>query len=644
MITRHDFVFRSAPAAAVALLLARTALAAPEKAQPADLLKKLNPAHPRLLWTKSAQAETLNAHGKNPTWQRLQKITLALADAILAEPPARYEIPDGRRLLGQSRAALRRILFCAYAWRTTGAAKYRERALVEMRTVCAFKDWNPSHFLDVAEMSLAVAVGYDWLYETLTTEERTFFSTSLNKLALQPGLRAYKNKSFWVGCDHNWNQVCNAGLVAAAFAIAEDEPALSADIFSRALASLPRAMRQYNPDGGYQEGPGYWEYGTTFNVVFIELLRSALGTDAGLLSDEYPGFKKTAAYFRQMRGTSGQYFNYADSGTHVAPSPAFAYLAQHSPFATSELLADSRDELEKYLNTLQKKLRPTDRFFPMFSIWFASGNSPASVSSAPLPTRFRGPAEVAVLRAPQSPANAFAGLKTGRNGVNHGHLDLGSFVYDAYGIRWASDLGGDNYNLPGYWGTNGPRWKIFRLNNRSHNTLTPGNALQKANALASIRVQSGAESQFAIAALSDVYPAALSTWNRGLRLDPETGILLVQDEVVTKAPGTMLEWKLFTHAGVGLARSGHYAALEHDGKAVCLRIVSPENFVFKIKSADPDLKGQSMNAGITQLVAEGLFAETSGTLAVQLIPVADSPLHFEDPKYNVHLTPLAKWK
>jgi hypothetical protein len=410
-------------------------------------------------------------------------------------------------------------------------------------------------------------------------------------------------------------------------------------------------MHQYNPDGGYQEGPGYWEYGTTFNVVFIELLRSALGADAGLLSDEYSGFKTTAAYFRQMRGTSGEYFNYADSGTHVSPSPAFSYLAQHSPYETGELLKDSRDELEKYLNALQKKLRPTDRFFPMFSVWFGNKKLPAPDAQAPLPSRFRGPAEVAVLRAPKSPANAFAGLKTGRNGVNHGHLDLGSFVYDAHGIRWASDLGGDNYNLPGYWGTNGPRWKIFRLNNRSHNTLTPGNALQKFNALASVGVLPGSGARFAIAELSDVYPGIFQTWNRGLRLNPDTGTLLVQDEVVLNKPGTVLEWKLFTHAKVTVPESAHgrFAILKHSGKAVLLRIVSPENFVFKIKPSDPNLEGQSTNAGITQLVAEGVFAGASGTLAVELIPLSEPPVSFEEPKLKVHLVPpvtvpLTKWR
>ena len=36
----------------------------------------------------------------------------------------------------------------------------------------------------------------------------------------------------------------------------------------------------------------------------------------------------------------------------------------------------------------------------------------------------------------------FIGFKAGDNRVNHSHLDLGTFVLDALGQRWAIDLGG----------------------------------------------------------------------------------------------------------------------------------------------------------------------------------------------------------
>jgi hypothetical protein len=36
------------------------------------------------------------------------------------------------------------------------------------------------------------------------------------------------------------------------------------------------------------------------------------------------------------------------------------------------------------------------------------------------------------------PNASFVGFKAGDNAANHSHLDIGSFVYDALGIRWAA--------------------------------------------------------------------------------------------------------------------------------------------------------------------------------------------------------------
>ena len=83
-------------------------------------------------------------------------------------------------------------------------------------------------------------------------------------------------------------------------------------------------------------------------------------------------------------------------------------------------------------------------------------------------------------------------------------------MLDADGVRWAIDLGPDNYNLPGYWSAatvESPRWRYYRLNNRSHNTLTPGNVLQSPDADAPIvAFASTPEQAFAIADLTPAYP------------------------------------------------------------------------------------------------------------------------------------------
>ena len=78
--------------------------------------------------------------------------------------------------------------------------------------------------------------------------------------------------------------------------------------------------------------------------------------------------------------------------------------------------------------------------------------------------------------------------KGGNNQADHAHLDLGSFVLDMNGVRWASELGRDNYDLPGYFDLSegGGRWKYFRLNTHSHNTLVFNNDNQRATAKSEI--------------------------------------------------------------------------------------------------------------------------------------------------------------
>src|SRR5690606_18840922 len=101
-----------------------------------------------------------------PLLKQLFESERAAGDALLEKPTVTYN-KTGRRLLSVSREALLRITRLSMLYRLTDDARYRDRARDEMLAVCAFDDWNPSHYLDTAEMAMAVAIGYDWLYDGL---------------------------------------------------------------------------------------------------------------------------------------------------------------------------------------------------------------------------------------------------------------------------------------------------------------------------------------------------------------------------------------------------------------------------------------------------------------------------------------------
>ena len=168
-----------------------------------------------------------------------------------------------------------------------------------MRAVCAFEDWNPSHFLDVGEMSLAVAVGYDWLYADLDEATRKEIAAGLRRCGLDASLM----KLWWIRAHNNWGQVCHAGILSAALALAEENPADAARYVQRCIDMLPISMKALAPNGCYPEGPGYWSYGMHFNVIAIALLEGTLGSDFGLASK--PGFREAGYYPDLVTGPSG---------------------------------------------------------------------------------------------------------------------------------------------------------------------------------------------------------------------------------------------------------------------------------------------------------------------------------------------------
>ena len=96
----------------------------------------------------------------------------------------------------------------------TREEKYLKRAEKELLAVSAFSDWNPSHFLDVAEMTMAAAIGYDWLYSALAESSRTRIKEAILEKGIRPSFNSRHNN--WLKAPHNWNQVCNAGMTFGA--------------------------------------------------------------------------------------------------------------------------------------------------------------------------------------------------------------------------------------------------------------------------------------------------------------------------------------------------------------------------------------------------------------------------------------------
>jgi len=192
------------------------------------LLKDIRKEYPRLIALESDTERIKKLIQVNTQAKTIYEALKREADKILDQSPVEYEL-IGPRLLHISRRCLHRIFTLATLYRLDGDSKYLERAKKELMAVAKFEDWHPPHFLDTAEMTLAFAIGYDWLYNSLTDDERHIIREAIITKGLEPAKEAYEGEKpwkWWVTCDHNWNQVCNGGIALGALAIVDEEPSL----------------------------------------------------------------------------------------------------------------------------------------------------------------------------------------------------------------------------------------------------------------------------------------------------------------------------------------------------------------------------------------------------------------------------------
>jgi len=573
------------------------------------------PGHPRILLLKGQEDGIKQNIATNAVWKKVHQNILAECDKIITKPSLE-RIQIGRRLLDKSRECIRRVFYLSYAWRMTHEEKYLKKAENELLTISAFSDWNPSHFLDVAEMTMGVAIGFDWLYNDLSQSSRDIIRDALISKGINQSLDSKYNS--WLKVTNNWNQVCNAGMTYGALAVYESKPDLAKQIIERAVKSIQLPMEDYSPDGAYPEGYGYWGYGTSFNIMFISAVEKIYNTDFGL--SEKPGFLKTAGYLENMTGPSGRCFNYSDAGGNGGTNPAMFWFANRLK-NTSVLLTE-----KSYLES--DKSLTGDRLLPAIMIWGAGVDLDNIKAPKELIWVGKGKNPVALMRTSWSdPEAIFVGMKGGSPSVNHAHMDEGSFVMDVGKLRWAMDFGMQDYESLESKGVdlwnktqNSQRWQVFRYNNFSHNTLTFDNEFQLVNGYASITGFTNNPAFLSTTTdLSELYKNSVKSANRGIAIVDQKYVM-VRDEIATNDKETTVRWTMVTPAEVNITENGT-AELTQKGRKLRLQVLEPVNSKVTTWTTIPTHDFDAKNPGTIKVGFEVTIpANTKSALTVLLIP------------------------
>jgi hypothetical protein len=222
-------------------------------------------------------------------------------------------------------------------------------------------------------------------------------------------------------------------------------------------------------------------------------------------------------------------------------------------------------------------------------------------------------------------------------------MDVGSFIMESNGIRWASDFGMQDYESLESKGIalfgrtqDAQRWTVFRLNNFVHNTLTIDNQLQQVKGYAKIdRFSDSPKFMYAVSDISSVYENQLESALRGVAI-VDGKYVVVSDELIAPNKPVTVRWTMLTTATPTMGDKT--ITLTKDGKTLNLMVNTEAKVTMKTWSTTPTTTYDAPNPGTT-LVGFEMQLEPREKQAVQVLLIPGS-VKADKVKFK---QPLDKW-
>jgi hypothetical protein len=481
----------------------------------------------------------------------------------------------------------------AFLYQMTGEEKYAQKAFEFADAFCDLTTWvHRAHEFPViysrvwpwnvpddqasftfdhftGDSGRIMAAVYDWLYPALNKEQRDRIRGGLLEKAITRVRGNYEYQWWATSYRCNWCGVCNSGLGLAAMSLLTEDPQLT-DVIAESYNRIDSLFSNLGEDGGWQEGGGYWVYGTSTSTFFADALKRITHGKYNLFENEH--LKNNPATFplfiAMQPGTS---LNFEDSESRTLGETYFI----------NKLAAETGDKRAAYYRKefLGEGDDPFDIIWPRPVIKPEAPQNPSihfrTIDWWVMRSEFKNPDKVVVA--------GKAGMNTD---PHHGHLDVGQFVVQWRNQYYISELGRMFYDEKYF---DQARWDYPFASSAGHNVILVNGEKQSPAKLKNqpwnyniggkvLQFKTSPVRDYVIMDPSNAYPQKeLKSWRRHVVLEKPL-ITVVLDEVKSNK-GAEIEARFHTEC----QEENHDKYVLLKGKEGMMALIPVVDSEFKIR-------------------------------------------------------------
>jgi len=504
--------------------------------------KVLAKDHPRILLTKEKLSEIKNAKGNRMAQWR--DAIVPKADSYIGTNPYKYAISSSDSMENID-DAIALIMHCGLAYQLTGDMKYPERVYKELEVIynAAGKKtapngdpdyWNSYSYLCVSELSYALAIAYDWMYDAWTPAQRQAICDNINLRSLD---RAYQSifsqlmpstvggGSWWKN-SNNWNGVCNGAHFLTAVAFMEIDPYKCANIAEACYRAFEYMLPRYAPMGAWTEGTGYWAYALRYLSISCAVMDDICGTDFGI--HKTTGLENSMFYAISNEGKTGA-LSFGDVGGGHVHAPFLFYWARK--YNNPQIGGAAIYAINKF------------DFTPdIYDLLYYDEDYVDETYCQPLSSYYEGTEVVSFFSGYDDNDTGIAisgGLGTA---TSHDHIDSGGILLEKNGLKVLCDSGAEHYAAPSYFSTN--RYWYYKARPEGHNifVINPQNIYDSDGTSYYMGQSKSADSkitfydeddQIAVMDLTDAYSRDAADAKRKIYINGESTV--IEDEITVRS-------------------------------------------------------------------------------------------------------------